>query len=133
LNSLLFLITGSLKLYGVSPTSTATLLVQPIVSGSNRLFVRSSFGWKIDDLISFSTNSTDYEAVYIQNFNSDGSITVAPNFKYSYPASNATLVSHLTRNIKIISDFTTNLGFSIVVTSSNQTINPPGNIFLNAV
>lgn len=128
------LVTGSLRLYGVSPPSVTTYLTQPIAVGSNRLFVESASGWRIDDLISISLNSTDYEAVYIQSINADGSINVAPNFKYSYPLSNTVLVKHLTRNIKIVADSSTEIGFSIIITSfSNNSHNIKGNMVLDSV
>lgn len=126
----LFIVTGSLALYGTKPGAIYTELTQTALHNSNTIYVASSNGWKVGDYLalypSFS-NAEEYEEVQITGINGDGSINVT-KLKYThFGAASVTIssaygnldartrVGHLSRNIKILSGQDSSWGFEMYV------------------
>lgn len=145
----LFIVTGSLALYGNKPSTVYTELTQTALKRATQIYVAAQSGWKIGDSLalypSFS-NPEEYEEVKITGFNSDGSINVT-RLKYThFGASSITVssaygsldartrVGHLSRNIKITSGPNYSWGFELYVYkytySSRMRV---GNVILDGV
>lgn len=127
----LFVVSGSLNLYGNAPSSVSTVLTQNALKGSSTLFVSDSTDWIAGDTLvlspSFSTYN-QYESVTIQTVNADGSITLTTPLAYTHYGSGSitidnnygkldtrTRVGHVNRNIKIVPGTDAGWGFTVVV------------------
>jgi len=54
-------VTGSVNLYGTTPSSISTYLTQSAMAGSTSIFVSDSTGWKVGDQIALApTFSSPY-------------------------------------------------------------------------
>jgi hypothetical protein len=147
----IFVVTGTLSLYGVSPTDISANLTASAFKGDTSLTVDTANGWAIGDEIviapSFSS-SRQYERVTITNVNGN-TISFAPALQYThYGAPSVTIsnsygtldtrasVGHVTRNIKIISGPDAGWGYSLVIYSMYEepgTIYRAGQATLNSV
>lgn len=128
----IFVVTGNLSLYGVSPATVSANLTASAFPGDTSFTVDSAIGWAIGDEIviapSFSS-SREYERLTITNVNGN-TITFSPALKYThYGAASVTInntygkldtrgsVGHVTRNIKIVSGPDSGWGYSLVIYS----------------
>jgi hypothetical protein len=114
----LFVVTGSLNLYGTPPSTTITTLTKSAFAGSSIISVDSSSGWIVGDTIAFGPSFSDYseyETATISSINLDGTITLSsPLMHTHYGAADITInsghgtldtrtrVGHLNRNIQIV-------------------------------
>jgi hypothetical protein len=127
----LFVVSGSLNLYGKPPSSVIATLTQTAFKGASAIYVDNSTGWANGDTISlapsFSTYS-EFETAIIKTINGDGSITLTAPLLYThYGDASVTVnstygtldtrakVGHINRNIKITAGPDAGWGFSIYV------------------
>lgn len=127
----LFVVSGSLNLYGNAPSSVSTHLSQSALINTTTLFVGDSTGWAAGDTLVLSPSFSKYnefESVTIQSINADGSITITAPLNYThYGASSLTInnhygrldtrtrVGHVNRNIKIVPGPDAGWGFTVTV------------------
>jgi hypothetical protein len=128
----IFVVTGTLALYGTSPSTVSTTLTASAFPGDTSLTVGSAAGWAMGDEIviapSFSS-SRDYERVIITSLNAN-TIFFTPALNYTHYGAPSTTISnsygtldtrasvgHVSRNIKFISGTDSNWGYTIVVYS----------------
>jgi hypothetical protein len=145
----IFVVTGTLSLYGTSPSTISANLTASAFAGNTSLTVDSASGWAIGDEIviapSFSS-SREYERVSITNV-SGNTIYFTPALQYThYGAPSVTInntygildtrasVGHITRNIKFISGPDSGWGYTLVIYSLWEGINyRAGQAILNSV
>lgn len=110
------IVTGSLNLYGVAPSSVQTSLTEPALAGSKVIKVEDSAGWQVGDRIALSPSYgvySQYEEAKITAINESG-IFVESALRFNHYGSPSLLstpygsidvnthVGHLSRNISII-------------------------------
>lgn len=147
----LFVITGSVNLYGVTPATVNTKLAATAFANSNTVKVVQASGWAVGDTIALAPTFNDpaaFETVTISAIDADGvTLTVLPALQFThYGAAAVTVnnsagildtragVGHLNRNIKIVSGSDSSWGFSTTVYGfMDGTILRVGNVNLNGV
>lgn len=122
-------VTGSLNLYGVAPTTVTTTLTAPASMGDQVINVASSTNWTVGDVLALSPsygNADEYEQVTITAINNASSISVTP-LQYNHYGSTSpistpygsinvnTFVGHLNRNIQIVPGPDTAWGVNLLV------------------
>ena len=145
-----FVVTGSLNLYGISPTTVSTVLTKTANIGDTSINVAASIDWRVGDTLVLSpsfSNATEYETVYIASILPNGTVTLNTSLLYThYGAPNVTIdnqfgtldtrtrVGHVSRNIKIVpGPDADNWGFTTIVYGFvNQTLRV-GNVILDGV
>ena len=143
-------ITGSLNLNGIAPTTVSTVLTKTAFKGEKVINVAASIDWKIGDTLvlspSFSTYS-EYETVTIAAIFPDGSVTLTNPLQYThYGAPTVTIdnqfgrldtrtrVGHVSRNVKIVPGPDADWGFTTIVYGYNDGgVLRIGNVFLDGV
>lgn len=141
-----FVVTGSLNLYGVTPSTVITALTSTAVAGSSTINVASSSDWQVGDTLalgpSFSTYS-EYELVTIASISSN-TITLASPLAYTHYGSTSgstisttygrldtrTRVGHVNRNIQFVPGADVNWGYTVIVHAYND---PSGNRYIGNV
>lgn len=110
------IVTGSLNLFGMAPTTVTTFLTASATKGDTVISVASSTDWVVGDVLALSPSYgkfSEYEQVTITAIHNATSISVTP-LQYNHYGSSApistpqgaidvnTRVGHLNRNIKIV-------------------------------
>jgi len=126
----IFVVTGILSLYGISPSTVSTNLVASAFPGDTSLIVDSTSGWALGDEIviapSFSS-SREYERVQITGI-SGNTVSFSSALLYTHYGAPAITISnsygtldtrasvgHVTRNIKFISGPDLAWGYTLVI------------------
>lgn len=123
------IVTGSLNLFGVAPTTVTTTLTAPASKGDKVINVASSTDWAVGDELALSPSYgiyNEYEQVTITGINNATSISVTA-LKYNHYGSPSsissphgsinvnTFVGHLNRNIQILPGPDTAWGVNLLV------------------
>jgi hypothetical protein len=125
-----FVVTGKLNLYGISPATISAKLTKNALVGDSTIQVSSVSGWKVGDEIGLAPSffkSREYEKLTITGI-SGNVVTFTPALKYDhYGDASVTInnnygtldtrasVGHITRNIKIVSGPDAGWGYSLIV------------------
>ena len=124
-------VTGTLNLYGVAPSTVTSFLTKTAFKGDTSIFVNDTTDWVAGDTLvlspSFSTYS-EYEKVTISAINADGSLSLTSPLQYThYGASTLTIsnqfgtldtrtrVGHVNRNVRIVPGPDAGWGFTVIV------------------
>ncbi len=126
----MFVITGKISLFGVSPATTQTQLTKIANAGDTSITVASNSGWAVGDEIVIAPSffsSREYERVTITAISGltvsfspalaythfgDPSITISNSFG---TLDTRASVGHVTRNIKFVSGADSGWGYSVIV------------------
>jgi hypothetical protein len=128
-------VTGSLNLFGVAPTTVTTSLTAPATKGDKVISVASSTDWAVGDVLALSPsygNYSEYEQVTITAINNATSISVTP-LQYNHYGSGAAIttpygsidvnthVGHINRNVQIVPGPDYGWGVNVLVYGFNDT------------
>jgi hypothetical protein len=136
----LFVVTGSLNLYGSPPTTVIATLTETAFKGTNMIKVDDNTDWKAGDTITLAPSfsiATEYETATILSIDATtGYITLTAALQYTHYGDPSITVSsvhgnldtrakvgHISRNIKILSGTDSGWGFSIYVYGYMDTAN----------
>lgn len=143
------IVTGSLNLYGVAPTTVQTSLTQSAFAGDSMIYVAASTDWQVGDKIALSPSYgiySEYESVTITAVNANGSISILPVLQYNHYGSSGpittpygkidvnTYVGHLNRNVQIVPGPDYGWGVNVLVYGfMDGDIHRVGSVNLNAI
>jgi len=133
-------VTGTLELYGPTPSTTISYMTETTMSGSDIIKVASMTDWQVGDTLviapSFSYTVQQHETRTISSINNDGTITLNSPLTYTHYGSSSntisnnygtldarTRVGHVNRNIMIVPGPDVNWGFSVTVYGFRDTNN----------